>query len=124
MQPDEGGRTQPEFSQGERLARIEAEIDAQEKLTTEKLSGLRKELGAVNTAQKDAVAKSEIATEARLKELSTQGEGRADVTNQRLSALERGESAGRGASDLKASTVAWIGALAGLALVVIYIVHP
>jgi thymidine phosphorylase len=39
-------------------------------------------------------------------------------------ALTLAEGKGRGSAELKASTVGWVSAIAALALVVIYLVHP
>jgi hypothetical protein len=142
----EGPRYQPEFSPGERLARLEAglsraaedrqelqkQIDRRlgeaEKLYDEKLDGLGERLTAINSAQKEAVDKAEKATAQRFDTFVEQNERKAEVTQARLQALERGESQGegirRGANELKASTVAWLGALAALALAILYIAHP
>ncbi len=131
----EAPRYQPEFSTGERLRGIESDLSALDRrfsevrdLFDEKLDGLRKELSAISNAQKEAVDKSEKSTTQRFDTFIEQNDRKAEVTQSRLAALERGESAGagksQGVSELKTSTVAWIGAFAAVALVLLYIAHP
>jgi hypothetical protein len=100
MAENENGRTQPEYSQGERLATLEARVVASENLQDEKLSGLRAEHQAALSAQRDAVLKVESVTDRRFENAGTQAEKREDLLRSqiggldtRLQTLERGESA-------------------------------
>lgn len=134
-------RLNPEFSAGERLARLEADqareaedrrelqnqldrrLQEAEKLYDEKLDGLGERLTAVSGAQKEAVDKAEKATSNRFDTFVEQNDRKNEVTQNRLQALERGEAGATGlrtgANEVKSSTVAWVAALAGVALVLI-----
>lgn len=117
---DESGRTQPEFSTGERLAALEsllrtyatsAELHAlsesmhghwrldqsTEQASREEIQALRRELSASIIAQKEAINKAEEAQLRQAELTREQTDRRETVTNERLLALERGESAGEGA---------------------------
>jgi hypothetical protein len=140
---------------GERIARIEAAVEAYrsleeelqhqldrriistETLQDEKLHGLRAEHQAAIAASKEAVTKVEQVTDRRFENTAVQAEkreglmgNRIDGLDQRLQAVEREGSGNlgerRGQTELKASTVAWIGALAGLGVLIVYLVqaHP
>jgi len=136
---DEMGRTQPEFSLGERLARVEAEQNCQadlgenlqgqldrrlteiEKLFMEKLAGLRAEHQAALAAQKEAIGKVETVTDRRFENASSQAEKREGLMGQRVDALdgrvqavERGESGSRAVGDWWVRSAAIIGGLAAL----------
>lgn len=133
---DESGRTQPEFSTGERLAALEsllrtyatgAELRAlaesmhghwrldqsTEQASREEIQALRRELSASIIAQKEAINKAEEAQLRQAELTREQTDRRETVTNERLLALERGESAGEGAKAavqrFSDSTVAWLG---------------
>ncbi len=139
---EEQSRRNPEFSLGERLARVEAEQRCQEgmednmqkqldrrladtdRLFEEKLDGLRREVVAKADAQKQAVDKAEEATGRQFTTFVEQNDRKADTTNKRLQALESGEAGRRGASELKASTVGLLSALAAVGLVLLYFLHP
>lgn len=113
----QNGRTQPEFSLGERLARVEAEQECRETLETdmqaqldrrmaiverlfnEKLLGLRAEHQAALQAQREAVIKVETVTDRRFESAGVQAEKREGLLNagvqaidQRLQIIERGET--------------------------------
>ncbi len=142
----EGPRYQPEFSTGERLATLEAglaraaedrgELQSQidrrlgesEKLFNEKLDGISREVQAKADAQKAAVDKAEQSSTRQFESFVAQNDQKSEITQRRLSALERGESAGQErrntANELKTSTLAVIGALATIALVILYVAHP
>jgi hypothetical protein len=98
---DEGSRTQPEYSQGERLATLEARLVGSEAVQQEKLLGLRAEHQAALAAQRDAVLKVESVTDRRFENAATQAEKREELLRSqiegldtRLQTVERGESAG------------------------------
>ena len=107
---DLDNRTQPEFSLGERLARVESSLDPQsglqqqidrrfienEKLRDEQIRGLRNEVGAISGAQKEAVLKAEIAVAKQIELMQEQADKRAEVSNQRIGALESSDSKGEG----------------------------
>jgi len=119
-------RTQPEFSLGERLARVESTLDARssiegglqsqidrrlseaERLQDEKIKGVKGELGAINTAQKEAINKAEQATSRQAELMREQADRRSEVSDARLQALERGESAGAGEKTATAAIVAYV----------------
>ena len=133
--PGEGPRFQPEFSTGERLAHIEADSAALDRrfietkdLFDQKLLGLSEKVDAKAEAQKEAVEKAEKSATQRFEAFVEQNDRKAEVTQQRLQALERGESAGHerraAVNELKTSTLAVIGALATIALVILYVAHP
>ncbi len=121
---------------GERLARLEAEVrglreamlghwhldDEREKTSDEFREGLRREMHLLSEANKAAIEKVEVVTDKRFDLLSEQAERRIDTTDKRLGALEKGESGRRGAAELKASTIAWLGALAAVALIVVSLI--
>ena len=123
-----------EHTEKERLAHIEALMEdmqpqldrrfkTSEELFAERIGGLRTELGAINSAQKEAVDKTEKSVEARLNAAAAASNRKDEVNQQRLAALEQsvlvGEGARKGASEFKASTVAWIGAVAALGLILV-----
>src|ERR1700691_5377090 len=107
---DLDNRTQPEFSLGERLARVESSLDPQsglqqqidrrfienEKLRDEQIRGLRNEPGAISGGQKEAVLKAEIAVAKQIELMQEQADKRAEVSNQRIGALESSDSKGEG----------------------------
>jgi hypothetical protein len=135
---NDADRTQPEFSLGERLARVEAEqrssesterifweqmdrrlLDARD-LFEEKLEGLRREVVAKADAQKEAVDKAEEATGRQFTTFVEQNDRKADTTNKRLQALESGDAGRQEVSNYKASSVAVIVALTGLLLLLFH----
>ena len=122
---------------GERISRVEALIVDQqpqldrrfgesEKLFSERLNGLRTELNAINTAQKEAVDKAEKSATQRFETFVEQNDRKAEVTQNRLAALEaitsEARSADRTAAQLKSSTVAWISAAAAVAIVFVTLI--
>jgi hypothetical protein len=140
----ESDRTQPEFSVGERLARLEGEVEgsraiAQElqeqidrrfrdtyaevdrrfaqikELFNEKLDGVRREVEAKSTAQKEAVEKAEQASSRRFETFIEADARKGEVTQNRLGALERGESTATGGRITQGEMITrWIAAVAVL----------
>ncbi len=145
----EDARMQPEFSLGERMARIEAEVvclqqeadfERREKqgqmdrrlmehaaLADEKLKGLSERLTAINNAQAAAVDKAEQASNARFDTFLQQNERKAEVTQTRLAALERGESKGSGEKEaivsLQNRQIALVGAIVTVVVIILQY-HP
>jgi hypothetical protein len=116
-----GNRTQPEFSLGERMARIEAETGAMDRrfieaglLFDEKLGGLRREMEAKSTAQKEAVDKAERSTSAQFATFVEADTKKSDVTQTRLAALETGRAGAQGVSEWWGRAAALVAALAAL----------
>lgn len=127
---------------GERLARLEAEqeclqaeredmqrqldrrLTEAERLHDSQLDGLSQKLQAVGEAQDRAATKAEQATSRQISLLGEQSERRAEEMYRRLGALESGEAGRKGASELKASTVGLLSALAAVGLVLLYFLHP
>ena len=116
--PDEGdtqlgyGRTQPEFSLGERVAAIEAHriattahrkeiAELGEKLVDEKLTSVRQEMATKDTSAKEAITKAENAAAERATALATELREFTDQAQTRFGALERG---GAGVSGEKLGT--------------------
>ena len=109
----EGPRYQPEFSAGERLARLEALIEnvaalktevssleakveghvvlnaATENSAKEEIEATRRELLTHIAAQKDAIIKAEEAQRRQFDLAREQAEKREEIANERLLALER-----------------------------------
>ena len=141
----QGDRTQPEFSLGERISAVEAELKSlskvedsmqaqidrrlveTERLADEKLKGVMREISAINDAQKLAIDKAEQAAARQAERLREDVDRTTAVSDSRLGALERGESSDSGArhgvGKFRAETWVAIGALSGLALAIIYIIH-
>jgi hypothetical protein len=95
------GRTQPEFSLGERLATMEAEnrkdeqystviLELGEKLNDQKLENVRTEMRTKDTGQKEAITKAEAAASERAAALATELRQFTDQAQTRFGALERG----------------------------------
>jgi hypothetical protein len=106
------GRTQPEFSLGERMATMEAEarkgqefekerIEWQEKLAKEQLASIRQEMTTKDTSQKEAIGKAEKAAAETATALATELRQTTGQTQTRLGALEVG-GAGTGGQKLGA----------------------
>jgi hypothetical protein len=104
------GRTQPEFSLGERMATMEANqrkdeehgkaiAELVEKLVDEKLVGVRSEMDTKDKARQDAIDKAEKAAQERAVALATELRQFTDQAQTRFGALERG---GAGLSGEKA----------------------
>ncbi|HXJ92639.1 MAG TPA: hypothetical protein VMT20_07125 [Terriglobia bacterium] len=135
-------------SKGERIARLEAKLEdaetlesqlqaqldrrlsASEKLVDEKLLGDRREADAIHNSLKEAISKVEEVTDRRFETAAQQAErregllgSRVDTLDARIQALERGDAGSRGVrqgiTELKASTVAWVGAIAAVGLVLL-----
>ena len=141
----EGPRYQPEFSSGERLSRLEADLQRatedrkeiqlqlarqlqeQKELFEEKLTGLSARLTAINSAQKEAVDKAEKATAQRFDTFVEQNDRKAEVSQNRIAALERGESSGHGEKEaiisLQNRQIALVGVIITI-IVVILQYHP
>lgn len=107
------GRTQPEFSLGERMATMEAEArkdeqyarivaDLGEKLNDQKLENVRTEMRTKDTGQKEAITKAEAAASERAAALATELRQFTDQAQTRFGALERG---GSGLAGEKAGSV-------------------
>jgi len=112
--PEELTRQNPEFGLGERLAKLEAEssrlgedrqgvqdqmdrrIQTLTELFEEKLDGLSGKVDAKAEAQKEAVDKAEKAATQRFETFVEQNDRKSEVSQNRLAALERGESLGQG----------------------------
>jgi hypothetical protein len=106
------GRTQPEFSLGERMATMEARLNAQlesakaqeeqtsqlrgdlKELFMEKIGSVRQEMGTKDTAQKEAIGKAEKAAAETATALATELRSSRETSDTRLGALERGGAAG------------------------------
>jgi hypothetical protein len=108
------GRTQPEFSLGERMATMEAEARKDEQyygiieklkedLTKEELKGVRSEMDTKDKARQDAIDKAEKAAQERAVALATELRQFTDQAQTRFGALERG---GAGAGGEKSAVVA------------------
>lgn len=150
MADDNGDRSQPEFSPGERIAHVEALLDSQNgiqaqldrrlndmgALTDEKLKGLRAEHEAALEAQEKAVEKVETVTDRRFESVAVNAEKREGLLSQRIDGidtrvqtLERGESVGLGAKTGFSSawgvvvTVITIGFAAATVIAVILVSH-
>lgn len=106
------GRTQPEFSLGERMAAAEAhqrsdtahrkEVSGlEEKLVDEKLKSVRQEMATKDTAAKEAITKAEKAAAEQATALATELRQFTDQAQTRFGALERG-GAGMSAEKLGA----------------------
>ena len=147
----EGPRYQPEFSAGERLARLEALIEnvaalktevsslearveghvvlnsATENSAKEEIEATRRELLTHIAAQRDAIVKAEEAQRRQADLTREQSEKREEIANERLLALERGSSRGEGVHErsqqISASLIAWAGlAIVGLSIAVSLII--
>jgi hypothetical protein len=130
----EDDRFQPEFSTGERLASVEAAMKSvatkdelatlrsateghwdldieRERRDAEAVLALRRELQASILAQDKAINKAEEAQLRQAELTREQADRREEIANQRLLALERDESAGRGEREgsraVSSSIVAW-----------------
>jgi hypothetical protein len=99
------GRTQPEFSLGERMATMEAQLGAQEEnlkerkaeqkeLFGEQIKSVRDDIAVKDKAQKDAVTKAEGTATSAATALATELRQYREATDTRLGALERGGAAG------------------------------
>jgi hypothetical protein len=97
------GRTQPEFSLGERMATMEAEARKDEQfagivdnlkkeLVREELKGVRSEMDTKDKARQDAIDKAEKAAQERAVALATELRQFTDQAQTRFGALERGGS--------------------------------
>ena len=95
------GRTQPEFSLGERLAAMEANerkddehskqiAELEEKLVIEKLTSVRQEMTTKDVAQKEATTKAEKSAADTASALATELKSSRETTDARLGAIERG----------------------------------
>lgn len=104
---DDRGRTQPEFSLGERMATMEANIarDAEhrremealrQELFEEKISSVRAEVDVKDKAQKEATGKAEKSAAETASALATELKSSRETTDARLGALERGGALGLG----------------------------
>jgi len=151
-QNDDSDRLQPEFSLGERLARVEAEqkcretlegdmqnqldrrLNESEKLYSERLAGLRAEHQAALQAQREAVIKVETVTDRRFESASSQAEKREGLLSANISALdqrvqviERGDTGNEREKQaivaLQNKQIALIGAVAAV-ITIILIYHP
>ena len=147
----EAPRFQPEFSAGERLARLEALIEnvaalktevasleakvdghvvlnaATENSAKEEIEATRRELLTHISAQRDAIVKAEEAQRRQFDLAREQAEKREEIANERLLSLERGSSKGEGAQQrsqqISASLIAWAGlAIVGLSIAVSLII--
>jgi hypothetical protein len=109
---EEQRRLNPEFSLGERLATMEAEVHKDEqhgkdananndrhrkeiqglndRLTTEELKGVRSEMDTKDKARQDAIDKAEKAAQERAVALATELRQFTDQAQTRFGALERG----------------------------------
>ena len=107
------GRTQPEFSLGERMATMEATLKAlvesvteaqkaQGELFVEKIASVRQEMGTKDTAQKEATTKAEKSAADTASALATELKSSRETTDARLGAIERG-GAGVGGEKLGTS---------------------
>jgi hypothetical protein len=101
------GRTQPEFSLGERMATMEANQAkdteyaklaerVMEKLSQETFKAVRQEMSTKDTAQKEAIGKAEKAAGEAATALATELRTSRETTDARLGALERGGATGVG----------------------------
>ena len=139
----EGPRYQPEFSAGERLARLEALIEnvaalktevssleakveghlllnsATENSAKEEIEATRRELLTHISAQRDAIVKAEEAQRRQFDLAREQAEKREEIANERLLSLERGSSKGEGAQQRSQQISASVVAFAGLAFLAI-----
>lgn len=120
----------------ERLAKLEAQLqglreamighwhldDEREKVADQFNEALRREMYLLSEANKQAIVKVEAVTDKRFDLMAEQAERRVETTDKRLGALERGESGRRGAQELKASTIGWIGAAAAVALIFVSLI--
>ncbi len=99
------GRTQPEFSLGERMASMEAKLAAlidnskerkieQEKLFGEKIEGVEDNIDVKDKAQKEAIGKAEKAAGDQAINLADELRQSRETSDKRLGALERGGAAG------------------------------
>jgi hypothetical protein len=101
------GRTQPEFSLGERMATIETaqkkdeQYEAivaklEEKLNDQKLDNVRTDMDTKDKARQEAILKAEKAAAEAAIALATEFRQTSDNTQTRLGALERGGAGGMG----------------------------
>jgi hypothetical protein len=143
------GRTQPEFSLGERMATMEANqlkdseharntrstdeehrkeiAGLQKALVKEELNGVRSEMNTKDTARQEAILKAETAASERAIALATELRQFTDQAQTRFGALERG-GAGlsgekAGSSDFYARLLLTAGSIGGFGVLVYLIVH-
>jgi hypothetical protein len=101
------GRTQPEFSLGERMARMEALLAAidenlkerkaeQKELFGEQIKSVRDDIAVKDKAQKDAVTKAETTATSAATALATEFRQYREGNDGRVGALERGGATGTG----------------------------
>jgi hypothetical protein len=111
------GRTQPEFSLGERMATMEATLKslvesvgaaqtAQSVLFVEKISSVRQEMSTKDTAQKEATTKAEKSAADTASALATELKSSRETTDARLGAIERGGAGVGGEKIGESSTTA------------------
>lgn len=141
---DDSGRTQPEFSLGERLARVEAaiegyalvevelqrqldrRIESTQELQDEKLKGLRAEHQAALLAGREALLKVESVIDRRFETAGANAEKREELLgarvfglDTRIQTLERNVASSARVEEhgqqVSAQTVAWIVAIATVA---------
>lgn len=146
------GRTQPEFSLGERMATMEAKLTAidenlkerkaeQKELFGEQIKSVRDDIAVKDKAQKDAVTKSEGTATSAATALATELRQYREATDGRLGSLERGgaagpvdiearlrlverqEAKGAGGSDQADKLWAIVATLAAVTLTIVLILH-
>lgn len=106
-EPNDQGRTQPEFALGERMAFVEKALEKdeehskeralwQKELLDEKIARVTSEANVKDTAQKEAISKAEKAAGEAATALATELRTSRETSDTRLGALERGGASGAG----------------------------